>query len=97
MGISVYLRNQVHAQTYAGTEVSLQFERVVAQAQQDELLAGVHPHADTMFNVAQLSKISEELTTVQERCPELADDIAALRVIFETIERQRGYLWVLGD
>jgi hypothetical protein len=97
VGISVYLRDQVHAQSYAGTEVSLQFARVVAQAQPGDLLKGVHPHADTMFNVGQLAKISDELTRIQERCPKLAGDIADLRVLFDVIERQRGYLWILGD
>lgn len=97
MGLSVYKENQVHERAYAGDGAGPALTRVVDEARQGDVLYGVHYHADTMFNVAQLTQVGTEMTAILARCPELAPDIALLRELFDEVERNRGYLWIAGD
>jgi hypothetical protein len=97
MGISVYLENQVHERSYAGTDVTRKFTHIVAEADSGGLLSGIDPHGDTMFNLVELNRVEEELEGILHRCPELKADIADLRAFFEEVRRKRGYVWISGD
>ncbi|WP_156754922.1 hypothetical protein [Actinokineospora pegani] len=97
MGLGLYTEDQVHERTYVDGGFGVLFTRVVAAAAPGSLLNGVSPHGDTMFNIPQLNRIESEFDDMLGRHPELADDVAALRVLFEAIRRKRGYLWVCGD
>ncbi|GHF47702.1 hypothetical protein FHX82_001409 [Amycolatopsis bartoniae] len=97
MGLGVYRENQVHERVHVGREAGVSLTRVLAEAGPDDVLSGIADHADTMFNVLQLKRIDKEFTAILGRRPELAPDIARLRELFEAVERDRGYLWIVGD
>ncbi|MDT8914736.1 hypothetical protein [Amycolatopsis sp. PS_44_ISF1] len=97
MGLSVYRRNQVHDQVYLDDSTGRYLTEVLAHVRPDSLLHTVALHADTMFNTVQLRRAGEELEEIAGRKPELAFEVAHLRALFESIERERGYLWINGD
>ncbi|MGW4828388.1 hypothetical protein ACWEOG_12485 [Amycolatopsis japonica] len=71
--------------------------KLVEVATSGELLDGVHRHADTMFNVSQLARISAESTGMLARHPELRSDVNRIREFFYAVEQRRGYVWISGD
>jgi azurin len=97
MGLAVYVEDQIHTRTFAGSAMAHNMTMVVAKARRGSLLSGVHRHADTMFNVAQLPRIVTELMGIGAQYPELSTAIDEIRLLLDGIERNRGYLWIAGD
>lgn len=97
MGVDVYLENQIHGRTHAGSDIGTMLSRVLAKANSDGLLAGIDMHGDTMFNVVQLQKVDLELDAIAEAYPDLRSDVSSLKQILENVIRSRGYLWLAGD
>ncbi|RJQ76070.1 hypothetical protein [Amycolatopsis panacis] len=97
MGLSVYRRNQIHDQVYLDDSTGQYLTEVLDYARPASLLYTVEFHADTMFNTVQLRRVGAELEEIVGRQPKLAAAVAHLQALFESIERDRGYLWIYGD
>lgn len=97
MGLSIYRHNQVHDEVYLDDSTSQYLTEVLDYARPDDFLYTVEFHADTMFNIMQLHRVSKELEEILGRQPDLAPAVAHLQALFESIERDRGYLWINGD
>ncbi|MCE7008184.1 nucleoporin NDC1 [Kibdelosporangium philippinense] len=97
MGLAVYIENQIHERSYAGTDAGEWLTRVVAEAERGGTLSGIYQHGDTMFNIPQLNAIEGELAEIATRSPAVRPDVDALLELFEQIRRKGGYLWISGD
>jgi hypothetical protein len=97
MGISVYRQNQMHDRVLLDCETESCFTEMLDYARPGSFLYTVDPHADTMFNIMQMRVVSAELDEIAGRQPELAPKVVHLQALFESIERDRGYLWINGD
>lgn len=98
MGIAIIIQNQAHrrVELIAGEAAEVLYE-TVSNAPPKSLIRGIHPHADTMFNSAQLRQLIDELDATVARGQVEQELIATLRAAAESAIRQRGYLWFSGD
>ncbi|CAM3936941.1 hypothetical protein KIPE111705_32420 [Kibdelosporangium persicum] len=97
MGLAVYVENQIHERSYAGSDAGQWLTRVVTEAARGGTLAGIYQHGDTMFNIPQLNAIEQELAEIADRSPAVRPDVDALLELFEQVRRMGGYLWISGD
>lgn len=97
MGIAVYLEDQIHGRTYAGSEAGTHLSKVLEVAPDGGLLSGINRFGDTMFNIVQLRQLEVELDAIAVAHPDLNLDVEYWKETFTVIIRNRGYLWLSGD
>ncbi|MFD7508087.1 hypothetical protein ACFV5N_01880 [Streptomyces sp. NPDC059853] len=97
MGLAVYIEDQNHQRVHAGRQAGAHLEAILPHVDADALLAGVHPHGDTMFNSPQLLRVMGEIDLLLERNFDAKGDAAEFKSILDEVVRSRGYLWISGD
>lgn len=97
MGIAIFIQNQAHRRVEEVLDLSESILDAISSAPDGSLLKGIHPHADTMFNTAQLEFLIKEISVLESKGHIEQGVLAVLRQAADAAILQRGYLWFSGD